>query len=430
MRRRLALIVFAVTAMVTVAFLLPLAAVVRVVAEDRALSGADQEVRSLAGVLAAVPSPRDAAAVVEQLNAGSDPRAVVFLPDGNRLGPSVEVTAGELAAARGGQAFSTSSPDARRIFVPVRNADGTVTVAVVEVAERLLRRGVTRAWTILGLVGALLVLVGVVLADRLARSTVLSIEELGRVTNRLQRGELDARVHPNGPVEVVEVGQAVNELAERIAEQLANEREAAADLSHRLRTPLTALQLEADGLRSPRDRRRLGAAVQQLAEAVSEVIREAREPRRHQAAASSADLGAAVQARLAFWSVLADDQGREWSCTLPDGPTTVAVAPGDLSAAVDALVSNVFAHTPEATGFRVLVAGTAGRGSTLVVEDDGAGMPPGPAPARGRSGGGSTGLGLDIVGRTAERSGGRLVITRAAGGGARLEVTFGAPPQG
>lgn len=425
MRRRLALIVFAVTAMVTVAFLVPLAAVVRVVAEDRAVSAADQEARSLAGVLAAVRGPADAAAVLEQLNAGSELRAAVFEADGTRSGAAVKATGGELSAARGGHAFTASSASTRRVFVPVRNADGTVTVAVVEVPDTLLRRGVLRSWTVLGVVGALLVLLGVALADRLARSTVASIEELGRVTERLQLGDLDARVHPNGPGEVVEVGRAVNELAERIGELLATEREAAADLSHRLRTPLTALQLEADGLRSTADRRRLGAAVQQLAEAVTEVIREAREPRRHQAAAAVTDLGVAVTARLAFWSVLADDQGREWSCSVPERAVPVAVAPSELTAAVDALVTNVFAHTPEATGFRVLVSEDVGEGPTLVVEDDGSGVLVRDAPARGRSATGSTGLGLDIVRRTAERSGGGLVITRSASGGARLEVRFG-----
>jgi signal transduction histidine kinase len=296
------------------------------------------------------------------------------------------------------------------------------------VREALLRRGVTQAWTVLAVVGTLLVVLGIALADRLARSTVASIEELGRVTQRLHRGELDARVEPTGPGEVEEVGRTVNDLAERIGELLRTEREAAADLSHRLRTPLTALQLEADGLRSPRERRRFVEAVQQLTDAVSDVIREAREPRRPHAAVAVTDLAATVRERLAFWSVLADDQGRLWSSSLPDRPTPVAVAPGDLTAAVDALVSNVFAHTAEATGFRVAVVEGDGSDPLLVVEDDGGGIPPGSSVARGRSATGSTGLGLDIVRRTAERSGGGLVVARSPAGGARLEVRFGRSP--
>src|SRR5665647_3567265 len=39
---------------------------------------------------------------------------------------------------------------------------------------------------------------------------------------------------------------------------------------------------------------------------------------------------------------------------------------------------------------------------------------------RGRSGAGSTGLGLDVARRTVEDVGGRLVLDTAAGGGARI----------
>ena len=46
---------------------------------------------------------------------------------------------------------------------------------------------------------------------------------------------------------------------------------------------------------------------------------------------------------------------------------------------------------------------------------------------RGRSGAGSTGLGLDIARRTAEASGGGLEVTAGSGGrGLRVVVTFGA----
>ena len=54
MRRRLNLTVLAVTAMVTLAFLIPLGAVVKVVAADRAMSVANQE----AGVRSRASSPR------------------------------------------------------------------------------------------------------------------------------------------------------------------------------------------------------------------------------------------------------------------------------------------------------------------------------------------------------------------------------------
>jgi signal transduction histidine kinase len=60
-----------------------------------------------------------------------------------------------------------------------------------------------------------------------------------------------------------------------------------------------------------------------------------------------------------------------------------------------------------------------------VVADAGPGLPE-PAVERGRSGAGSTGLGLDIARRTAESSGGELRIASSASG-ATVTVALGPP---
>jgi signal transduction histidine kinase len=430
MRFRLAATVLAVTAMVTIAFLVPLAAVVRVIAADRAVSAADQESRLLAGILAAVENPASISAVLNQVNADNQRSAAVFLPNGARLGAPVSVPAEELALARAGRAFTASGAGGRRVWVPVREPDGTTSAAVVSVPDKLLTKGVVKAWAVLAGVGLLMVLIGVALADRLAHSMVVSMEELRSVTERLHQGDLDARVEPRGPTEIVEVGNAVNELARRIGELLTGEREAAADLSHRLRTPLTALQLEAEGLHDPVERERMGSAVLDLTEAVTTVIRQAREPRPPKRGVQASDLMRIVRTRLEFWSVLAEDQGRAWHFDAMPGTLSVGVAPDDLAAVVDALLANVFAHTPEGTGFRVAVVARDGGGGVLVVEDRGPGFSAASPHIRGTSGAGSTGLGLDIVRRTAEMSGGTMRLGRPAGGGAAVIVEFGGPGPG
>jgi signal transduction histidine kinase len=425
MRRRLALLVLSVTAMVTIAFLLPLAVVVRVVARDRALSAADQESRTLAGLLSAVSTPDDLAPIVDQLNADSERSAAVFLADGTRVGLPVELPATELELARTGRAFTSHSSGERRIIVPVRNTDGSVTVTVVAVPERLLREGVVSAWIVLGGVGVVLVLFGVALADRLARSMVVAIEDLQVGTERLQRGELQARIEPSGPPEIASVGRTVNALADRIDDLLVAEREAVADLSHRLRTPLAALQLEADAIEPAERREVLQDRIDRVTGELTAVITEMRRPR-DAAAPDPSDLDEVVRARLDFWAALAEDQGREWSYDGPSRPVRVALGAEELAAAVDAVLGNVFTHTPDGTVFRVEVHD--GKDAVLVVEDDGPGLPIG-AVVRGASGGESSGLGLDIVRRTAERTGGTLTVDRASSGGARLVTRFGRVPE-
>ena len=87
-----------------------------------------------------------------------------------------------------------------------------------------------------------------VAADRVARGVVRPVADLAHTAERLGAGDLDARVEPAGPPEIVEVGHTLNRLAGRIVELLAAERELVADLSHRLRTPITALRLDAEAL--------------------------------------------------------------------------------------------------------------------------------------------------------------------------------------
>ena len=421
MRRRLALTVLAVTATVTIAFLVPLAAVVKIVATDRAMSAADQEARALDGLLAAVADPARLQVALGHLNARNQRPATVFLPDGVRVGPDAPVPSRELAAARSGQAFTASSNDERRIWVPVRTSTGAVAVGLVRVPAVLLNHGVVRAWLLLGTVGVVVLVVATALADRLGASMVRSVEDLGAVTRRMYDGDLAARVEPSGPPEIRQVGQAVNELARRIQERLVAEREAVADLSHRLRTPLTGVQLEAERLRRGPSRDRVLGAVSALTDAVNNVIQQARLPASQRSSAGQCDVRAVVRDRLAFWSVLAEDQDRHWSGEV-DGPIVLApVSAEDLGSTVDALISNVFAHTEDGTGFSVKVLDGAGT-VTVVVADRGPGFPSA-LMVRGRSGAGSTGLGLDIARQLAERAGGSMAIATVPGGGAQVEVT-------
>jgi signal transduction histidine kinase len=130
-----------------------------------------------------------------------------------------------------------------------------------------------------------------------------------------------------------------------------------------------------------------------------------------------------VGERVRFWSVLADDQGRTVTVALPEEELTVAVGAEALGACVDALLGNVFAHTPEGVSFSVRLAPHPS-GAVLVVSDTGAGFDPALL-ERGNSAGGSTGLGLDIARRTAESSGGRLTVSSS--GGAIVEVVLTRP---
>jgi signal transduction histidine kinase len=418
MRRRLFLVTLAVTTLLVAAFAIPLALLVRDVARDRAIADAEADQAALAPVLAVEPSAESLADAIGTTPSGRDGRFAAVLPDDTQVGDQTELNDDSVALAREEKlAFSESVEDGIDVYSPVVLGPDQVVVLRVHVPDALATEGVATSWLVLALVAIVLLVVAVAATDRLARSVTRPAADLARTSRSLAGGDSVARAEVAGPPEIADVAEALNLLADRIDELRVAERERVADLSHRLRTPLTALRLDAE---------RQGAAeviddVDRLEAEISELIRTARRPL-HEEVAVRSDLAEVLEERAAFWGALADDDGRRWECVvLPPGPHLVRLPRDDAAAAVDVLLGNVFAHTPEGTPYAVGVRGAGGR-VELSVEDGGEGI----ARAdelldRGSSEVGSTGLGLDIAAGAARAAGGSLRVERSGRlGGARV----------
>jgi signal transduction histidine kinase len=426
MRLRLVLLVAATTSLVLVAFLVPLALLVRTTAADRAVSGALVEMQTLAPLVSTVDA-NTLALTVARSNAANRHQVTVFLPDGQVVGaPAARSTAVTLAA-RTNRSLSAQAPGGREVIVVVAGLSQGTAVIRTFVSDAEMGRGVGRSWLVLGLLGVGLLVVSVAVAYQLARQLTRPLTAAAEVSHRLARGDLAARAEVAGPPEVRQVSAGLNVLAGRIDELLASERELVADLSHRLRTPLTALRIDAESMRDPADRQRIGADVDAVERTVNAVIQEVRRPVRHDLAVPSV-ANEVVAERVEFWSALAADEGRPVRVDLATRPLWVRASRDDLVACMDALLGNVFAHTPEGCGMFIGLAPRPGGGATLVVADGGPGLPDPLSLRRGHSGSGSTGLGLDIVRRVAEKSGGSVTLGRAPGAGAAITVTLGPPP--
>lgn len=423
MRRQLSLLVAVTTAVVVLAFMLPLALLVRVSAEDRAVLAATQEAQNIALLVAVLTDKGQLASAVGLLNEQSGRETTVFLPDGTVVGVQTGVTAG-VQKAQQGSALTDKVAGGREVLQPVSTSAGQAVVRTFVPNEQL-DSGVTRAWLMLLASGVGLIAIALVAADRLAKGVTRPLAELATAAHALGEGKLDTRVHPVGPREVVELATVINRLAGRIRSSLVAERELVADLSHRLRTPITALRLDSEGLRDPVEAGRLGGDVDALEFAVNEVIHEARRFAREPASCDASDV---MHDRVEFWGALAEDQRRPVETALVATPVMVGVAAAMLSAAIDGLLANVFAHTPEGTPFKVVLDERPGGGAVVLVEDAGPGFGSGSL-ERGSSGRGSTGLGLDIARRTAEESDGRLLLGHSVTGGASVRLELGPPAQ-
>ncbi|MGX2997057.1 sensor histidine kinase [Streptomyces sp. JNUCC 64] len=430
MRWALVKVCLAVTTMVVVAFAVPLGLVIKEMARDRVMS--DAELQSSAfGPLLTITTEKER---VEGALASNDAetRIAVHIPAQN--GKAAFVVGHQRVAS---QVVDAVRQDGERTDVKVD--DGVVLlrpqalpnleVVVVEmfVPDDDMTQGVTMAWLVLAGVGVGLVIGSVAVADRLGGRMVQPAQRLVRAAGDLGDGQLGARVPEEGPKELRLAAVAFNSMADQVVQLLANERELAADLSHRLRTPLTVLRLNAASLGDGPAADQTRAAVHQLEREVDTIIRTAREAKPQTAAAgpgAGCDASEVIRERMDFWSALAEDEGRKVRVAGVERAVRIPVARTDLVAALDALLGNVFRHTPEGTAFAVDVHN--GEDAVIVlVSDAGPGIDdPTAAMARGSGSGkeGSTGLGLDIVRRMAEATGGDVRIGRSVLGGTEIRV--------
>ncbi|CAL9291962.1 sensor histidine kinase [Streptomyces sp. NPDC101145] len=438
MRWALVKVALAVTTMVVLAFAVPLGLVIKELARDRAFGNAERQAAAIGPTLSITTERAALERAVASTQAGAAGRMAVHIPAPPEPpgGAALEIGTGRAAGAdletvrRVPRASVAEVAGGSVLLQPTALGTGQIAVVEVFVPEGELTRGLGTAWLVLAGVGAALVVGSVAVADRLGVRMVLPAQRLARAAHDLGEGRLGARVPEEGPAELRSAAVAFNSMADQVVRLLANERELAADLSHRLRTPLTVLRLNAASLGEGPAAEQTRAAVEQLEREVDTIIRTAREAKPQTTAAgpgAGCDVSEVVRERMAFWSALAEDEGRTVRLAGVERPVRVPVARPELAAALDALLGNVFRHTPEGAAFAVDVH-DAGDAVIVLVSDAGPGIAdPEAALVRGNSGArdGSTGLGLDIVRRVAESTGGDVRIGRSVLGGAEVRVWLG-----
>ena len=320
MRRRILLLVVGMTVLVVLAFAVPLIFLIRNAVAQRADDRTTQIAREISIPLRFGTYTRSQLATLTEDTEGR--QISITLPDGTTLGstPADGLPIQRPISSQPGQPVPGDPGSAPDSLQPV--AGGQVAIAfapgtaggqgyLVRVYEsESVRYEGAHGWYLLlaGASAGLLLLgagAGEVLTRRIARPLVRTAE----TARELAQGDTTARAPVDGPPEVADVGVALNRLADRIDELIAEERETVADLSHRLRTPLTALRLDAEALRDPDEAERVGAHVSALERMLTAIIRAARRPQR-EGRMPSCDATEVVGERVEFWSALTEEQHR------------------------------------------------------------------------------------------------------------------------
>ncbi|MFC0528457.1 sensor histidine kinase [Phytohabitans kaempferiae] len=410
--------------------MIPLGLEQRADAHDEAVAEAQRRTAAVAGALTVAANDDQVRRAT--LAAGDGEPAIV-----HGVGAATEGTRAseaDLARTRGGTEPVLAGAEGGKVYLQPVPMEGATAVVEVFIADGAF--GGANWWLLIGLTLGL-VAASVVVVDRLASVAVGSARSLVRAAMAVGDGDLTVRVQPSGPRELAEAGYAFNRMADKLVASRSNERELVADLSHRLRTPLTVLRLDADALDSDdtsvgqfsaaeldrrRTIRRIRQAIVTLEGEVDVLIKTSRKvvEQAEQPEESLCDAAEVVRDRMVFWSALASDQQRPNQVIGAHARIPVPLPRAELAAALDAVLGNVFRYTPQGTAFEVAISRRDGY-VAVRVDDAGPGIAnPDRALRRGASDQGSTGLGLDIARRAAQQARGSVSIDRARLGGASV----------
>ncbi|MFL5920554.1 MAG: sensor histidine kinase [Gaiellaceae bacterium] len=270
----------------------------------------------------------------------------------------------------------------------------------------------------------------------LSRRITTPVLQLSHAADEVARGNYDVDVPSRGAGEIGLLADRFGEMASRLTESEALERNFLMTVTHELRTPLTAIRGHVEALRegvvADEETRRASLAViaaeaDRLERLVGDVLDLAKlDAHRFTVLQEEVDMERLVDRAYTAFAEEARRRGIEYRCELEAKP--VIVSDGDrVLQIISNLLANAFRWTPD--GGTVGLELSATDGSVYVaVADSGPGIAPSERERIFRPfwsrGGGGTGLGLAIARELAAALGGRISLESSAERGSRFELVL------
>ncbi|MFF0092597.1 ATP-binding protein [Streptomyces canus] len=397
MRRRLIQSTLAVVLVVIAVFGVSLVIVETRTISNSAQERVDSEAIRLAGIVdSRLFAAEDVSAEILRDQVAQERYAVIRIPGK----PPIEVGSKPV-----GQVISSTEKGEEGETVTVQEPRSSVT------------REVGRTLLIIGLVALLAVIAAVLLAIRQANKLASPLTDLAETAERLGSGDPRPRHKRYGVPELDRVADVLDSSAERIARMLTAERRLAADASHQLRTPLTALSMRLEEITLTDDpdtvKEEANVAltqVERLTDVVERLLTNSRDPRAGNAV--TFDLDEVIQQQLAEWRPAYRSGGRAIVSSGKRHLTAVGT-PGAVAQVLAALIENSLMHGGGTVALRTRVTGNQ---AVIEVTDEGPGVPADLGARifeRTISGRNSTGIGLAVARDLAEADGGRLEMLQA-----------------
>jgi two-component system, OmpR family, sensor histidine kinase BaeS len=275
--------------------------------------------------------------------------------------------------------------------------------------------------------------IAVAVMVHLVRRFFLPLDNLVEAADRVARGDYSVRVDEGGPRAVRSLAQAFNNMAARLDSTMADRRNLLADVTHEMRTPLTVMQGNLEGMLDglyPADPANLRAVLDEttlLARLISDLQTLAlAETGALQLKLEPTDLEVLIHDVAGGFQAQAASAGVSLDLEVAPETPSLQLDAGRIRQVLTNLLANAMRYTP--AGGSVQVACRAQSAHVIIeVRDTGAGISPEDLPHvfdrfYRSSDSGGMGLGLAIARHLVEAHGGTLTAVSVPGRGTAMEI--------
>lgn len=279
-------------------------------------------------------------------------------------------------------------------------------------------------WSAVGAVCAVLICgavalgAGTAFAFRGSRRLAAPLIYLSAQAEQIGSGAVQARIQPTGIEEIDLVSEELSRSGERIIGRIAKERQFASDVTHQLRTPLTALSMRIEEIEYLTDDQEVRSEAEACLEQVERITQVVEDLKKRAAQANHGN-SQAVKIEDIFrqqkneWASQFAAVGREIVFDNQVTDRLPLATPSSLSQAIATLVENSLKYGAGTVTVSTR-KGVSSRSIFVEVTDEGEGVSEEIAPhifRRGVSGHGSSGIGLALAKDLIEADGGRIELT-------------------
>lgn len=293
--------------------------------------------------------------------------------------------------------------------------------------------------------GLLALSLAILLAALIARSVARPLQKMATAAGGIARGDYEQQIPLQGPEEIRQVAGSFNTMAAQVKATQQAQRDFVANVSHDLKTPITAIsgwsQALLDGAAAtPTEQTRAAETIHAEAGRMQRMVNDLLDLARLESGQLSlietpVDLAQVMDGVQRNFQRRAEDENVR--LTLHRDPAPPVYGDADRLAQVFTnLVDNALTYTPAGGEVRLMVRPAAEAGWVEgVVADTGPGIPAEELPriferfyqvekSRSRENGRGSGLGLAIVRELVEAHGGSVRISSATGRGATFVVSL------